>query len=191
MPNFKVNIFELTRQVFKIDGYIPTINGIRPEEFEYADEIPTIELADSIGNSVLGTAVFETLAFRINDELIEFEDAPLIDVTLSKHIIKSKIANRNGTVKEWIAEGDYMVRVRGLMANHDGEDLPYDKIERLHKVVKLNEAIKVESTLLNRMGIFNLVITKAFYPANEQLSNIQPYVLECISDEPIELELNV
>lgn len=189
--SFSVNIFELTRQVFNISGYTPIVNGSNAAKIEYPNEMPTVDVVDAVATSYFGTPIFETLAFNLESELFTFEDAPLIDVTLPKHIVKSQVAGRNGTVKEYIAQGDYMVRVRGLLVNHDAEELPYDKIEVLHRIAKMDKAINVQSSFLNKLSIHNLVIAKVEYPSNERFTNVQPYVLECISDEPIELTLNV
>jgi hypothetical protein len=50
--------------------------------------------------------------------------------------------------------------------------------------------IEVEGDVLNLLGINNLVILKVSWPRLEGFTNVQPYILTCISDEPIELKIN-
>ena len=42
-----------------------------------------------------------------------------IEINQTKHIVKTKIAGRSGTIKEHISDGDYIIRVKGLFVNEE------------------------------------------------------------------------
>jgi len=89
------------------------------------------ENSDSpIGTSYLGTPVYARLEFS-KDGIENQVGSPstldgregarnliletvLITVVQSKNIIKTPIQGRNGTIKEYIGEGDYMLRINGI-----------------------------------------------------------------------------
>lgn len=190
MANFNINIPQLTQQVFGIKGYVAKTEGTVNPELKFADGLETIEVAEHSATSIFGTPIFETLSLDIpntNDSL-NFEDAPVMSINMSKNIVLSRVQKRKGTVKEYINDGDYIVQIKGLLVNHDGEDLPYDKISSLNNVALINQSLKVESRLLNTLGIHNLVITRVeFRPS--PMTNVQPYIISFLSDEPIELSI--
>ncbi len=189
MAQFNINVFKLTQKVFGIKGYIPQLGNTVNPKLNYAEGVETIQVAEQSATSVFGTAIFESLRLKqANNQYYEFEDAPLMSINMSKNIVTSRVQKRPGTVKEYINDGDYIVQIKGLMVNHDGEDLPFDKINTLNNLVKLDYAIEVESRLLNTLGIHNLVIKRIEYRPSPS-TNVQPYILSCWSDEPIELSL--
>lgn len=188
----KINIFELTRQAFNIKGFAPILTGSFNPKINYDDsQIETIEVADAVATSVFGTPIFETLALidPVTKTRIEFDDAPMITVNKKNHIIKSKVQGRSGSVKEFITEEDYIVNVRGVLVNHTGEDLPYDRINQINEIARLPQSIKVESKLLNLLGIHNLVIEELVFAEDANYTNVRPYQMKCLSDTPIELVL--
>jgi hypothetical protein len=188
MAGYQINAFELIKQTFGITGYIPVIEGKVNPELDYeASQIKTIKVAESTATSSFGTPIYESLTLIRGDKEYKFLDAPLMDVNRSKHIISSKVQGIAGNVHEVIGDEDFIVRIRGVLVNEDEDDLPHKKIEELKKWLDYNEAIKVESRLLNLHGINNLIFRKPNFPASDKFVNVQPYVLDCISDNEIEL----
>jgi len=189
MTIHKINILKLTQKVFGINGIVAKTEGVANSEINYSG-IETIEVAEHSATSILGTPIFETLRIKIpgTNNYYEFEDVPLMSISMSKNIVRSRIQGRKGTVKEYINDGDYVVQIKGLLCKHNSEQKPIDKINELNNLVSYNQALKVESKLLNTLGIYNLVIKRVDYRAPPQV-NVQPYVLSCLSDEPIELSL--
>lgn len=190
MAKYIINTLQLTREVFGIAGVLPRINkATNPEINIEGTEITTIELAETTASSVFGTPVFDSLTLIDGDAFYKFLDAPLMDVNKSKHIVKSKVQGFDGTVKEFISDNDFMIRIRGVLTNDSRNDLPFDEVEALNQIVDRKVSLDVESQFLNLFGIYNLVITKAHFPASEKFVNVQPYVLDCISDREVELIL--
>lgn len=190
--DFRINTFELVRQVFGYTGI--KLKFLRTKEIKYNEEIEVYEIEEHTITSALGTPIFDFIKFKAGEdsEGIEYEgldlvDAPLIDISRQKKIVESSIQGRKGSVKEKITTQDFKVRIRGLLVNHDGEDPPYDKMEALNDLIEVDESLEVESRLFELLGIYNLVITGHDFPALEGVSNVQPFVLTCTSDEPLEL----
>ncbi len=190
MADFNINVFNLTQRVFGIKGYVASTKDTVNSQIEAAEGLEMIEVAESSATSVFGTPIFETLRIKLpnSNEFLDFEDAPLMNINMSKNIVLSRVQKRKGTVKEYINDGDYIIQIKGLLVNHDSEDLPFDKINALNNVALIDEALEVESKLLNILGIHNIVINRIeFRPS--PMTNVQPYVISCMSDQPIELLL--
>lgn len=188
-----INIFELTRQVFGITGKINTNINFNAKPIVYdQQQIAVIEDANYIGTSVLDTPIFETLAIKHPEtgELIYFEDAPLMEISLKKNIVKSEVNKRPGTVKEYINRDDYQVGIKGLLCNHTGAGLPHDKMQALNEILVAGVALEIESILLNALGIYNLVVEDFKFMPNQDFANVAPYTWRAISDDPIELDLD-
>jgi hypothetical protein len=57
------------------------------------------------------------------------------------------------------------------------------------KVFEKNVPIKMTSKWLSRWGIHNVVVENISFPSFEGASNVQPFELNLLSDEPIYLEI--
>lgn len=188
----KFNIYELTRQVFGINGYSPILSPGTNAAIKYDTNLEVIDSVEGIGTSIFGTSIFESIALIDPEtrEPIYFEDAPLVSVSQKKNIIKSEVTNRPGSVKEYISLDDYEIKIIGLLCNHNGNALPFDKIEDLNNLLKSNQALEVESKLLNACGIFNIVVNNFEFKATGKFINVMPYEISAWSDNPIELSLD-
>ena len=188
----KFNIYELTRQVFGINGYSPILTPGTNSPIKYDANLEVIDSVEGIGSSVFNTTIFESIAIidPTTNESIYFEDAPLISVTQRKNIIRSEVTNRPGSVKEYISMDDYEIKIIGLLCNHAGNALPFDKIEDLNNLLKSNQTLEIESRLLNACGIFNIVINSFDFKATGKFINVMPYEISAWSDNPIELSLD-
>lgn len=186
-----VNIFELTRQAFNISGFTPILSGNQQSVVVDNSQIQVYDVPQSIGSSILGTPIFESIAFQIPDssEMYYFDHAPMVQVKLRKNIVKSEITNRPGTVKEYINIDDYRVKIQGLLVNHNGDDAPFEAIEILKQIVAPGVALRVESKLLQIFGIYNLVVGEFDFKPLTKYPNTMGYEFDCLSDEPIELVL--
>ncbi len=190
MADFNINVSQLTQEVFGIKGFVAKTEGTVNPELKFAGGLETIEVAEQSATSIFGTAIFETLSIKIpnSTQVLDFEDAPLMTINMSKNIVLSHVQKRKGTVKEYINDGDYIIQIKGLLVNHDGEDLPYNKIAELNNVIVIDQELEVESRLLNLLGVHNIVVSNIQYRPSP-MTNVQPYVISCFSDEPIELSL--
>ena len=118
---------------------------------------------------------------------------PLVTVNRPATVIKTAIQGRNGTVKEYIGQGDLSVVIRGIVATSisaaDRFAYPLPDVRALQQLVGLGAAIPVSGFLQDVFDIHNLVIENVRYEALPGFVNLQAYEIEAVSDDPIELAL--
>ncbi|MEB0302392.1 DUF6046 domain-containing protein [Mucilaginibacter sp. 5C4] len=164
------------------------------------DGIETIPLPASSIKSALGTPIYEQIALTIPaiinagvvtapQKIYTFPDWPLFDITGQDIITKTMMTKKKGSVKEYITEDDYSITIRGILINYDSQEYPEQQLQDLMQIIKCKKAMSVTSQVLNLMDIHSLVIERANWPSSEGFQNIQPFELECLSDEPAELEI--
>jgi hypothetical protein len=115
-------------------------------------------------------------------------DTVLIDVTQTKLIKKTEIQGRPGTVKEFIADGDYMVNIKLLIVGSNGV-MPLQEVEDLKKALDAPVALAVNSRYLQNLGVDNIVVENYSMPQVEGGYSYQAVEIRASSDEPIELKI--
>ena len=118
---------------------------------------------------------------------------PLVTVSRPATVVKTTIQGRNGTVKEYIGQGDLGVVIRGILATPlsaaDRFAYPLPDVRGLQQLVGLGAAIPVSGFLQDVFDIKNLVIENIRYEALPGFVNLQAYEIEAVSDDPVELAL--
>ncbi len=123
--------------------------------------------------------------------------AVIIEVTQSKNIITTAIQGRNGTVKEFISDGDFAITLTGFIIgrNENGEvkDIgnvfPTDDVKKLSTILKVPDVLTLTSAFLNDIfGINEVVVTDYTIPQREATRNMQPFQISMLSDVSIDLE---
>ena len=118
---------------------------------------------------------------------------PLVTVGAPMNIVKTPIQGRRGTVKEYIGQGDYAVTIRAILATDLRADnrfaYPLPEVKRLLALCELGVALPVSGFLLDTYNIKSLVVENVRYESLPGFVNLQAYELECVSDEPIELQI--
>jgi hypothetical protein len=144
------------------------------------------------GTPVMSNFNVQSGTYTKNGQNFSFDeikiDLALFEVQLAKNIIKTPIQGRNGTVKEYISDDDYSVNIRGILVAPNNQ-FPLDEFVALLKVVKAPVAIKVNSWYLEKVGIYNLVITSADFSQQAGQFSRQMFNIHAISDTPIELNI--
>lgn len=195
MPEFQFNISEILRRAFGVSGY--QIDRPETPGLPSYKEVSTITLAQIADYGPMGFPIYDVIRFKGGtvpgtDEIFEsldLLDFPLIQVSRQKNILETVVVGKSGTVKELISNGDHSVQIRGVLVEHDSEKLPLEKVQRLKRICDLPVALEVESLVLNTLGIDSLVIQSYDFPPLEGFVNVQPYVLSCVSDEPVEAQI--
>lgn len=127
----------------------------------------------------------------LNGNQIPYEpltlDLVLLTVSNDKNIIKTVIQGRNGTVKEYISDGDYQIELKGIISNKDNV-YPKETIQKLINILKIPSEIPVISDYLQLFGINYVVIVPSNFPQIEGFRNQQEFTITMLSDEPINLE---
>lgn len=124
-----------------------------------------------------------------NDEIGEIllENA-VVDLTRTKNIVTTSVQGLDGTVKEYISNGDWQITIRGIIAQKQ-YGYPKERYKQLLKFLQINKPIKVVNQWINDAEIYSIVITDYKLPYNPHINCII-YEFNALSDKPIELKIN-
>lgn len=148
--------------------------------------------------SKFGLPVFDALEIsRLSYKTLEGKDVVilsqtfatvLIDISQSKNIVTTPINGRNGTVKEYMSDGDDTITIRGVLVG-DGIDVrPDNLISGLIAFCKAPVPLDVYAPCLFSQGIYSMVVNDYTIRQLEGKRNVVPFELLCTSDTPFEIE---
>lgn len=181
---------------------IPAVNRLVPRySFEAEPEDETTY------KSYLGTPVYSPLEFLKtsgtsldnslavgsadgNSEVFLRIDTALIMVSQSKNIVRTPIAGRNGTIKEYISDGDFMIDIQGMIVSPFAMVYPREETSLLIELLSLPKQIPVASEFLQLFGIDSIVVE--YFDVAEKMGsrNEVPFRIQAISDLAEEIILN-
>ena len=148
-------------------------------------------------NSKLGTPIYTDLTiqeFTYTIDKVSFTVPTLklydilVDVSSSKNIVKTPIQGLNGTVKEYISDGDSDIVIKGRVTGQNGQ-YPFEDVKNLDKLVSAPIAFKVNSRYLQNLNIDTIVIESIKWGQKEGGYAYQEFEINCCTDFPIELNL--
>lgn len=183
--------------------------------------LPEVPVEVAVDKSQLGTPVFDQVIIK-GGEFFELSDISktnpipyegillqvvLIEATQTKNIITTSIQGRNGTVKEFISDGDLAVTMTGMLVgeseldadsengkiNQTGNVYPNIDMARFITICKIPASIEIISEYLSRFTDSQnidqrYVITDYTFPQREGTRNLQPFQISMLSDVAIDLE---
>ena len=143
--------------------------------------------------SFLGTQVFSNLYCSAQGNEVNIDTA-LFSISMTKNIIVTPIQGRNGTVKEYISDGDYNISIRGVISSTyksfpDHNTMSKSTLDDLLGLCTVQAPIKCKSWFLNNLGIHNFVIQDYKIEQKEGEYSIIPFELNCLSDIPFEVNI--
>lgn len=151
---------------------------------------PLIPLSTSkIANAdmlYLGGYVFSNL--DISGYEIKFP-VVLFEVSQKRNIVTTKIQGRDGSIKEYISDEDYEIKIKGTIPGENGA-FPIASVTQFMNICTAKQALKINSAYLNGIfGIYNIVIST--YTINQEAGKASefPFTMTAVSDSPIELKL--
>jgi hypothetical protein len=121
---------------------------------------------------------------ELNIELV------LVTVMNTKNIIETTLQGRNGTVKEYISDGDYQIKITGILYGSGMNNYPQEDVQKLHNICLAPQSINVTSSFLKMFNIEDIVIKSYSIEQQEGVRNSQPFTLNCVSDVPLILLKN-
>lgn len=114
----------------------------------------------------------------------------IVAVSRERRIVSTDIVGRNGTVKEYINEGDWQLNiVLGIQAVRSGvitDDYPAEELKALRKFLDEPKAIEVASEFLKIFDITRIVV-KSVSLTQETHANYQEVNISAVSDETYEI----
>lgn len=123
---------------------------------------------------------------------LELADA-VAAVSRERRIVSTALVGRDGTVKEYINEGDWAINlVVGVQPVENGEildDYPSEALRELRRLLDVKAAIEVHSEFLAIFDITKMVIRS--YSASQMTeANYQAVSISAVSDEDYEIFSN-
>lgn len=112
----------------------------------------------------------------------------LIEVSMSRNIVATPVSGRNGTVKEYVSDGDHMITIRGVLVGNGIDVHPEDEKRHLLQFCKAPKEIGVASDLLLDFEIKSIVIKDYNFGQMEGKRNVVPFELLCLSETPFEIQ---
>ncbi|MGC8825225.1 MAG: DUF6046 domain-containing protein [Bacteroidales bacterium] len=111
---------------------------------------------------------------------------PQITITQTRNITRTTVQGKNGTVKEFISDGDYDIEINGALFTSDGT-YPEDDVKMLIELLKEPNELNVDSVLLQMFDIHSAVVTN--YKLSQTIMNdMQLFSVTMVSDEPYEIK---
>jgi hypothetical protein len=169
-----------------------------PRDNQYSVEpISSVDRAKYLSD--LGTPVWDQVTFGtvqfINSKgepdatpTMTFQ-AILLSVSFPRNIVKTTIQGRDGTVKEYIGEGDAQISFRGIICGANGH-YPIDEVNALKALMSAPVAIPVMSTFLQNLDIHSVVFEDRNLEQEEGGYSYQTFSLNAISETPQELQMS-
>lgn len=112
----------------------------------------------------------------------------LCDVTQTRNIVTTAIAGRNGTVKEYMSDGDFQINIKGVLASLYQNVPPRDSVNQLMGFCKSPVQFNVTSNFLAYFGIYTIVVLDYKFNQMEGQRNVIQFELQCLSDTPFEIK---
>lgn len=152
--------------------------------------------------SYFNRPVFSNLVFKARDyynndnELVTtwdrdvVLDTVLFDVGQTKNIVTTQVQGRNGTIKEYISDGDFAINIKGLLVSNTNNQFPYTAYEELLKALYCNTEIEIQSWILTELyGIKYIVIQNFEILQEVGKQTTVPFEIQALSDIPTEIIL--
>jgi hypothetical protein len=112
-------------------------------------------------------------------------DTALISCSMYKNIVTTQLQGRDGTVKEYIAKGDYSITIKGVLDSGDMAVYPRQAVETLKTLLDLNSNLELISPFAQILGINEVVVQSYNIDQLPTGYNIQPYEISFLSDVPL------
>jgi hypothetical protein len=157
--------------------------------------------------SMLGTPVYANLQFlktsgtsadnslgvgeqNGNSEVLLTIDTVMMNVNQSKNIVRTPIAGRDGTVKEYISDGDFDISISGRLVTPYANVYPREEVNILFELLSLKKQIPVASDFLLLFNIDSIVVLNYTITEVEGSRNQVEFSINALSDKAEEIILN-
>ena len=128
---------------------------------------------------------------QIGSTLGCFIEGAIIEVNQNRNVVTTAISGMDGTVKEFINNGDYNVSIRGYFATKDPDLYPANDVKTLSNYLKAPIPLSITNIFLNDyFGIFNVVPISYSFNQQEGVRNVQYFEIHCLSDIAFEIKEN-
>lgn len=152
-------------------------------------------------SAYLGTPVYSQFVIKKNidtvigpdqtgDDYAKF-DSVICVVNQSRNIVTTPIQGRNGTVKEYISDGDYDINIKGHVIGPASNKSPKEEMENIINLFQQPNELVMISSFLTLFGIQYVVVNNYSFSQVEGTLNQVQIDIKMLSDEPIEVKLGI
>lgn len=152
----------------------------------------------------LGKPALTSLILKLGTESVELIEC-IMTVTQERNIVTTALQGRNGTVKEYISDGDYQIEVKAAILpirqsvtskeeavpdvfSSVEDRYPEDELKQFIQLLQAQESINVGSDFLDLFGVQSAVV-KSYTFEQQTHSNRQSFSLTLLSDSPYEIKI--
>ena len=145
------------------------------------------------GSDYNGVPTLTSLAFEYKKKRIELVEC-IVTINQEKNIVTTPMQGRDGTIKEYISDGDYAITIDAAVCSYDESDwekskaYPKEKLQELITFLKVKDGLEVQSDFLTLFNIHSAVI-KSYGMVQETHSNRQSFQIQMLSDTPYEIKI--
>lgn len=159
--------------------------------------------------SLFGTPVFSNFEIKAGEytdlegNIIQFEgiriDNIMFDVTQERNIVRTQISGRNGTIKQFISDGDLVINCNGELTGRTVQEnngfslswlvgAPEEEVRKLKAITSVPREIEVISEFLDFFNVTTVVISQPSFSQKEGSREGILFQMQMYSDTPIELK---
>jgi hypothetical protein len=112
-----------------------------------------------------------------------FLNGVIIDATVERNIVKTNVMGVNGTVKEYINNGDIALTIRGYVASRNPDEYPAVEARLIKSYASAPVPLKVTSRFLNDiLGITEIVVESCQLSQQQGMRNVQYFQWSAVSN---------
>lgn len=195
--NFFINQGSIYDQAQKFDE--------NKETFKFKD----VDFESFDKRSLFGTPVYSNFEIpageytTLKGETISYEgvriDTVLFDLTQERNIVRTQLSGVNGTIKQFISDGDFVINCQGIIvgksiAENAGFSMaaitgaPEEELRKLKKIISIPKEIEIISSFLDFFDISTVVISAPSFAEKEGSRGEVIFGFQMYSDNPIELK---
>lgn len=119
-------------------------------------------------------------------------EGAIIEITQPRNIVKTAISGMDGTIKEFINNGDYSIKIMGYFSTVDPDIYPETEVKALKEYLTAPVTLNITNKFLNTyFGVNGIVVDSFEFKQVEGMRNVQYFTINASSDYPFDvIELN-
>jgi hypothetical protein len=148
-------------------------------------EIASYNETDGTYTIVLNNVVFSPDFITTADGVVSgvLIKGCIVDVGATNNIVKTEIAGQNGTVKEYINQGDYTITIRGFFDTFLPDLHPQQRTSLLNYYCSAPVSLSIVNDFLNTIFKIDKIVVEYYNIFQQEgVRNVQYFQINAISD---------
>jgi hypothetical protein len=115
-------------------------------------------------------------------------EGAIIEINQKRNIVKTTISGQDGTVKEFINNGDYDIKIMGFFSTVDADIYPELETKAMNQYLTAPVSLNITNKFLNTYFNVNSIVVESFeFKQVEGMRNVQYFTINACSDLPFEV----